>query len=353
MGFFDLFKKKNTNSKDLSVPIQEKKYYQADSYYTDTAFKDTAFERNVITFEERKKTAFPSKNGLYPAEILLLEYCTYGTYPSPKNGYPGFWWFEYSIRDVGAALKALESRGFIEYSSVSESLISLTLTQLKELLVTKKQSVSGKKVELISRVTNCYSEEELLSKGFEPKYKLTEKGKTELEENAYVPYMHKSPAKTIEDSKFGKSFNVWSINKTLGIGDKSNWKSVVEECEISIAKETKDRNTAFMEKLKKTDFEGYQKLSNQDEQLLGIKNANKKYIDTNDLSEYIAFWENIWANGGLLFNGSRWWFELADLYIEAKRFDDAEAFVKKIKKINSTYSDKADYYLNKIKKQKK
>lgn len=97
MGLFDLFKKKDKTDVapkvtpvKTSVPESEKKFYQPDSYYTDVVAEGTAFERRVITFEERKKTAIPSKRGLYPAEILLLEYCSKGTYPGPKNGYPGF-----------------------------------------------------------------------------------------------------------------------------------------------------------------------------------------------------------------------------------------------------------------------
>ena len=96
MGLFDFFKKKsnpvvnkakNTNT---AVSEGEKEYYQPAPYYTDVVAEGTPFERTVITFEDRKKTAIPSNGGLYPAEILLLEYCSKGSYPKPKNGYPGF-----------------------------------------------------------------------------------------------------------------------------------------------------------------------------------------------------------------------------------------------------------------------
>ena len=50
--------------------------------------------RKVITFEERKKTSYPSRHGLYVAEILLLEFCGLGKYPKPNGRYPGLWWFE-------------------------------------------------------------------------------------------------------------------------------------------------------------------------------------------------------------------------------------------------------------------
>lgn len=127
MGLFDLFKKKDKSVQTqraeyvkLTIPDDEKKYYQSDSYYTDTVGEGTIFERKVVTFEDRKKTIIPSNRGLYPAEILLLEYCSNGNYPGPKKGYPGFWWFEYGIRDVGTALKSLEDRGYIVLESAQK-----------------------------------------------------------------------------------------------------------------------------------------------------------------------------------------------------------------------------------------
>ena len=97
MGIFGLFKNKTkkkviTQIKPVkeTVPEEEKKFYQPDAYNKDVVVEKTTCECKVITFEDRKKTAIPSQRGLYPAEILLLEYCSKGTYPEPKNGYPSF-----------------------------------------------------------------------------------------------------------------------------------------------------------------------------------------------------------------------------------------------------------------------
>ena len=183
MGIFDLFKKKDktapiTHTKPVkeTVPESEKKFYQPDAYYTDVVAEGTAFERKVITFEDRKKTAIPSQRGLYPAEILLLEYCSKGTYPGPKNGYPGFWWFAYGIRDVGAALKNLEERGYIAFASAKDSVKGFTVQQLKDLLAAKGCSITGKKADLVARVAELVPEDELLAAGVQPKYVLTEIG---------------------------------------------------------------------------------------------------------------------------------------------------------------------------------
>lgn len=179
MALFDLLRKKKT-SNEPPIPEYEKPFYREDSYYTNCSYPGTEFERRVITFEERKKMSYPSRNGLYVAEILLLEYCSYGTYPNPKNGYPGFWWFSYGMRNIGFYLQSLADRGFIEFNEARQ------------------------------------------------KYYLTALGESELGENFYIPYMHKHKKKTTEDTTFGPEFNVWSINRILK-GDAKDWKSIVAE----------------------------------------------------------------------------------------------------------------------------
>lgn len=355
MGLFDFLKKKSKSEDQqkqtdasAAVPESDKKFYQPDEYYANVVHEGTAFEHRVVTFDERKKTAIPSARGLYPAEILLLEYCSKGTYPGPKNGYPGFWWFAYGIRDVGAALKSLEEHGFIQLGSIYDSIGSFTVAQLKELLTAHGQATTGKKAELVERVAAVVPEVELVSAGATAKYVLTEIGRLELSENAYVPYMHSAHNKTTEDIRFGVEFNVWSINKLLGNGDKSNWKSIVDEQEHKMNQETASRNEAFMRDLKKIDPAGYRALRTQDQQIAAVQKAKDQFYEDKDLDGYIAFWEMVWANGGLKFEGAGWHFELADLYIKAKRYDDALAFVLKIKKEKPTYAYKSDVYVKKI-----
>lgn len=359
MGLFDLFQKKRKavqvlprrNKKD-TIPESEKKYYQPEEYYTDIVAEGTPFEKKVVTFDERKKTAIPSSTGLYPAEILLLEYCSKGTYPNPKNGYPGFWWFEYGIRDVGAALKHLEERGYITFASVKESVNSFTIPQLKELLMEHGESTTGKKAELVARVSDTISEETLVSAGVQPKYRLTEKGMQELSENAYVPYMHRFPNKTTENTPFGIAFNVWSINKLLGSSDKSNWKKIVDEQNRKMNKQIANRNDTFMKDLEKIDPEGYRVLKTQDQQFASVQKAKEKFDEDKDMDAYIAFWEMVWENGGLKFESARWHFKLPDLYIKSKRYDDALAFVTKLKRLKPVYTYKSDIYIKRIEKLK-
>lgn len=325
------------------------------------SYAGTAFEKDVITFDERKKRSLPSGRGLYVAEVLLLYYCSLGTYPNPKNGYPNFWWYEYGIQDVDYMLSTLEKRGFICFGSPKQSLNGLSVTELKQILKEHNLPVSGKKAELIEKINQSVSDDELLAAGVKSKYALTDLGQMELKENAYIPYMHKHPKKTTEDSTFGPVFNVWSINQLLGAGNTSDWEKVVAEQENLIDKERerqrqeqeKERE-ALMNYLKEKHPETYQEMRRMDQeladsekQLAAAQAAEAKYAEDKNITDYIAFWEHLWATEKLTL-GSRWHFTLPDLYIKEKRYDDALKIVNRIKNENSFYTDKADKYIARI-----
>ncbi|MDO4869934.1 MAG: SAP domain-containing protein [Bacillota bacterium] len=222
---FDLSKKTN----NTSTLEEEKGYYRPDEYYTDVTFEGSFFEKKVITFEERKRSSNKSKRGLYVGEILLLRYVAYGNYPKPSSGYPGFWWFEYGIRDIGQLLQSLESRGFIEYASGHESLERLKVTELKKILSDHGLPNAGKKADLIDSVKSHIDESELDNLQSR-KYRLTGKGRAELLDNAYIPYMHQNRHRTYQEGNLGETFTVWDINKLLR-GDVSDWKNVVGNIE--------------------------------------------------------------------------------------------------------------------------
>ena len=217
-----------------SISPDERPYYQPDSYYTFYSYPGTTAARKVVTFDERKRMSYPSSSGLYVAEILLLDYCSKGKYPKPSSGYPGLWWFEYGIRDVGHALESIKDRGFIRYQTKYEALSSLKMDQLKKILRNEGLPENGKKAELVERITESVSEDKIQIDGFIARYVLTESGQIELGRNGYVPYMHKHRYKTTEGGMFGKEFNVWSINRCFKNGDASDWKSVVRKAEKEV-----------------------------------------------------------------------------------------------------------------------
>ena len=254
MGLFDLLKSKTKQDEVNNSPIKigtgnssysgkagyadarsvsedERPYYRPDDYYTTYSYPGTEMARRVITFDERKKTSYSSLRGLYVAEILLLDYCTSGKYPKPNGGYPGLWWFEYGIRDVGHALESLEKRGFLQWAPMDKALSAMKVDELKQILQKAGLPESGKKADLIRRICDEIPQDKLGLRVSAYKYELTERGKAELEQNGYVPYMHRHPHKTTEDARFGEVFNVWSINKLFPDGNASQWRKVVGQTE--------------------------------------------------------------------------------------------------------------------------
>lgn len=93
-----------------------------------------------------------------------------------------------------------------------------------------------------------------------------------------------------------------------------------------------------------------EKLDKQDKQIQSIFSAENKFESDGDIDSLISFWEDIWASGGLLFNGSKWTFRLPDLYMKQKRYDDALRILKMIK--NPSYKEKVDSYVEKIERAK-
>ena len=325
-------------------------------------YRETTVERPVITFEERKKTCIPTDRGLYVAEILLLDYCSRSLYPAPDGKYPQFWWYEYGLKDVDAALKSLEERGFIRMGTAKESVGGLKAARLKELLKSSGLPVSGKKADLVKRVTENVPEEVLAASGVEKKYVLTETGKQELEENEYVPYMHK------HHGEVSHSIDVWDLNQRLKNEDKKHWKDVLEREELArelaweeeIIARNKEKEV-YLNSIRESEPEYYRELKAEydtkkaaDDQMIEISRAGRRYKESGDLDEYIRFWERIWADEGLKNKKCGFEFNLANLYVEAGRYDDALAFVEKVRAIDPEYFGfEADGFKTRIEELKK
>ena len=103
-----------------------------------------------------------------------------------------------------------------------------------------------------------------------------------------------------------------------------------------------------MGKFDKSYAELQKELAAQDAQRAEIQNAETRFENTGDIGALISFWESLWNNGGLLFNGSRWAFRLTDLYIKIKEYDKALRALKRIK--GKAYQDKKQSYIQRIEK---
>lgn len=148
---------------------------------------------------------YPSKNGLLPHEILMLSYAP--KYKTTKNSFPAFWSDTYGVNNPQKLLKSLHSRGYIRPSTAKESLDLLKVTELKEILKAFELKVSGKKEDLISRIADGVSEEELSKYVPDCTYTLTDLGKRELEENEYIVFIHKNNTIYIDLQSVNKSMH--------------------------------------------------------------------------------------------------------------------------------------------------
>ncbi len=286
--FSEFNRKKDVESEkflypDLSprIPECDAEFYLPDEYYPLASHENTVFECDIIVFPERKKISFPSSRGLYVAEILLLHYCSYGSYPNPAGGYPRFWWFKYGMRNIGFYLSSLEKRGFI-------------------------------------------------TKNSNGKYSLTALGQAETQEHEYILYMHKHPRKTTEDSRFGTEFNVWSANRLFRGKPPENWEKILIAAENEIQRQIAARNRLKREKLRKYDPALARRLDLADEQMHTIREAEDRYKADGDTDALIAFYEKIWEQDGVVVNNKGWVFRLSELYISVGEPEKAGDNLNKI-----------------------
>ena len=106
----------------------------------------------------------------------------------------------------------------------------------------------------------------------------------------------------------------------------------------------KIKRAALHAQLEKEHNDLQARIQAQNDQLAQINAAEELYKE--DLPALIAFWEELWGNGGLLFRGSKWHFRLPDLYIKQKRYDDALKILCKLSK--TEYKEKAQSYIVRV-----
>lgn len=194
MGLFDFLKSKSSTeaAKDsMSSTAQN---------HSKTQARVASQTEEVPSLESRLQNSTPSKRGLYPHEIMMLDYAN--TLKTGKNTFQAFWKFKYSVLKPQNVLDSLLHRGFIKVGSVSGCLERLKISELKDMLIKCNQKTTGKKSELIDRVLDCYSNESLEKMFKEKFYELTDMGKAELSENEYVPYLHRHDYMSVWDMNY-------------------------------------------------------------------------------------------------------------------------------------------------------
>lgn len=204
MGLFDFFRKKKVQD-NATANLTDKKVKAGNIEVTVQMGAHTPSDNDIVPAEKRIKVAFPSRNnGLYPHEILVLDYAN--TFYTQGNNYQRFWWTRYGVKNIDAILHSLLYRGFIAVGPITATLEKKTVADLKAVLESHKLNSKGKKAILIQRIIHEVPADELDKLFPDRLYMRTEKGEAELEAEEYVSYIHRH---TIEN------LDIWSLNKLV------------------------------------------------------------------------------------------------------------------------------------------
>lgn len=228
MGLFDSLKKVfgiGSNKYNISITTEIPDY-------------ETQLQEKVNEIHRKAKNSVVSRNGLRPNEILFLSYSP--KFSTVQTEFPQYWYYDMAIDKPRKLLDRLESQGFIKPASAAESLASLKVPELKEMLAELSLPVTGKKADLVERLCTVAPDEFLEKKVPIRKYSLTELGQSELDENEYVLYFGKS-------YKYG--FDIWSMNQALQDNPSLTYKDIIwqhlmeEKSKLPLLKATYDHNT--------------------------------------------------------------------------------------------------------------
>ncbi|MBU7008710.1 SAP domain-containing protein [Phosphitispora fastidiosa] len=212
MSFFDLFRRKPRPSNNEKPSMQNTKSAETtkqpkaniSSFIKITTEIIPSAAEEIVPAEKRMQNAIASKHGLYPHEVLVLDYSR--AFYTEGNSFQGFWWYRYGMKDVDKYLRSLLDRGFLKVGDLQSAITLENVTVLKEVLKKHGLKVSGKKDELVQRLMIEVPHDELSSRFAKRTYQLTELGKQALEEEGYVPYIHRH---TLED------LDIWSLNRII------------------------------------------------------------------------------------------------------------------------------------------
>lgn len=196
MGLFNLFRKKIPNQE---LPKAEPSIKPAEQIQVTATI---GINNAVPSLHDLVATATPSKQGLYPHEILMLNYAS--AYKTSGNTFQGFWLYEYGVDNPQAVLESLLDRGFISIGGIKDTLQRQTTSTLKTELSKIGAKTTGKKETLIERIFEL-EDTATLEARFPDKYFVpTEKGVREICDNEYVLYLHRK-----------HYMSVWEMNKLL------------------------------------------------------------------------------------------------------------------------------------------
>lgn len=222
---YKVYGKKSTVEKITNDGKQCKKIAEVVQNNYDVKINDTSetfWERQFEDIKDKTERSYPSKNGLKIPEIMVLNYAE--TFDSTGETIQSFWYYKYGLKNAKEILDKLLEKGFICISPVKDTIKRFSNAKLKDMLKELNLKVSGKKSELLERLfqntTIEYLENKVEARGFS----ITEKGKQELKDNAYVMYYHRGNSFTNNPNT-----NIWWMNKMLHEHPKKTYREIIWE----------------------------------------------------------------------------------------------------------------------------
>ena len=151
--------------------------------------------------QENIKNAFPTANGLYPHELLMLKEAHYYRYPLGEKHIPGKWYYDYGIGDVSVYFEKLLQNGFLAVGDLRSAVEHSTVPVIKRVLIEHGLPTKGKKAELVELLLSSVPHD-VLEPLFPERYlELTESGRKELDDTPYI----------LTKNSYGLS--IWSLNR--------------------------------------------------------------------------------------------------------------------------------------------
>lgn len=183
-------------------------YFKRNTNYDSKEIIDIPYEYMDDILNCKIASAYPSKNRLYPHEILMLAYAP--TFIVDKIIFQQFWYYDYNITNPQLIIDKLIDEGFLKVGTVEGALEFEKIPDLKNILKNHQLAVSGNKDVLVKRIIDNVSKEELTKLNLDIHYELTEKGITELTENEYVHYIHKYRIGWHDKDEY--AMDIWKMN---------------------------------------------------------------------------------------------------------------------------------------------
>lgn len=244
---------------------------------------------DVIPVEEIIHTLNMNDAGLYPHEILALEYAN--KYCLGEDKFQGFWWYQYGIKDMNKLLESLRDRGFLTIGTASESLQLYKIDDLKRILTEKGLKTSGKKNELITRLVEVVPENELCLFFPRKPYVLTDLGKQSIKYDEYILYAHRHHYEGID---------IYSLNRLIN-GHTKTYRDFI----------WRHFNQLCMEQVGQNNFSGYRNIRFQMGEFVL---EEKKAQNALGLFSEVVFWDTSGLGNGKLYleSSGPYWFPYAD-----------------------------------------